>query len=62
MIQNDKAYPREENNLGNDSGMILLDDGNFCDTTIAENIDLSSNNIPEIIDSVISSLCIGGAK
>ena len=49
MRQNGKSYPREENNLGSDSSMILLDDDNLCDTIISKSTDLSSNKIPEII-------------
>ena len=60
--KNGKAYPREENNLGDDSSMFIPDDGNFCDTIIAKNKDLSSNNILERIDSVLSSVYIDGTK
>ena len=62
MRHNDKAYTREENNLGDDSSMFLQDDVNLCDTIIAENIDLSRNEIPESIYSVISSIHIVGRK
>ena len=62
MIQNGKDYPRGENNLGDYFSMFLTDDCNLCDTIIADNTDLRSDNITEIIDSVISSFHIGGAK
>ena len=42
--------------------MSLPDDGNLCDTTIADNTDLGRNNIPGIMDSVLSSLHIGDEK
>ena len=42
--------------------MILPGDGNLYDTFIAENKDLSSNNILERIDSVLSSVYIDGTK
>ena len=38
MIQNKKAYPREENNIGYDYSIFLPDDGNLCDTIITDNI------------------------
>ena len=44
--QNRKAYPREENNCGDESSMFLLYDRHWCDTIVAENTDLISNNIP----------------
>ena len=53
MRQNSIAYTREENNWGNDSGMFLPDDGGLCDTVMADNTELRSNNIPERIDSVL---------
>ena len=46
MRQNGKGYTKEKNNLGGDFSIFLLDDGNFCDTTIADNTELISNNIP----------------
>ena len=42
--------------------MFLPDDDNFFDTIIANNIYLSSNNIPEIVYSILSYLHISGAK
>ena len=62
MRQNGKGYPREENNLGDDSSMCPPDDGDLRDTIIAENTNLINNNIPESIHSVLSYLHIGGAK
>ena len=62
MRQNYKAYPREENNLGDDSSRFFLDYRNFCDTIIDDITYLSSNNIHEIIYSVLFPLHIGGAK
>ena len=62
MRQNYKAYPREENNLGDDSSRFLLDYRNLCDTIIDDITYLSSNNIHEIIYSVLFPLHIGGAK
>ena len=53
MRQNSIAYTREENNWGNDFCMFLPDDGGFCDTVMAYNTELRSNNIPERIDSVL---------
>ena len=62
MRQNYKAYPREENNLGDDSSRFLLDYRNLCDTIIDDITYLSSNNIHEIIDSVLFPLHIVGEK
>ena len=62
MRQNGKVYTREENNLGDNSSIFLPYEWNFCDTIIAENTYLRSNNIPERIESVIYSLHIFGAK
>ena len=62
IIQNDKEHTKGENNLGDYFSMFLTDDWNLCDTIIADNTDLRSNNITEIIDSVISYLHIGGTK
>ena len=42
--------------------MFLPDEGHMCDTIIAENKDLRRNKISESIDSVLSSLHIGGSK
>ena len=62
MIRNIHNYPRGENNLGDDSSMFLTYDWNLCDTIIADNIELISNNITEIMDSFIFYLTIGGTK
>ena len=46
--------------------MVLLYDEHFCDTIITGNIDISSNSILEIRDSILASIHIGihvgGAK
>ena len=42
--------------------MFIPYDGHMCDTVIADNKDLRSNNISEIIDSVLPSLHIGDTK
>ena len=42
--------------------MVILYDRHFRDTVIDDNIDLMSNNIPEIKDLVISSFHIGRGK
>ena len=48
-IRKNRNYcPRKENNCGDDSTMFLIDNYNLCDTIIADNTDLSSNNIIEI--------------
>ena len=60
--QNRNAYPRGENNFGDDSSMVILDERNLCDTVIAENEYLVSNDITESRDSVLSYIHIGGAK
>ena len=39
------AYPRKENNFGDDSSVFLLDDEHLGDTIIAGNIYLSGNII-----------------
>ena len=62
MRQNGKVYPSEENNWGDNSSIFPPYEWNLCDTIIAENTDLRSNNIPEIIYSVIYSLHIVGTK
>ena len=59
---NRKAYPKEENNLGDDSSMFLAGYGNLCDTIIAANIYLVRNNILQSIFLILSYLRIGGAK
>ena len=46
MIQNRNAYPRGYNSFGDDSSMFIKYDGNLCETTIVDNTDLISNNIP----------------
>ena len=58
MVQNSKAYPREENNLGDDSIMSLPYEGNLCDTIIVGNTDLSSNSIRESRYLVLSYIII----
>ena len=45
MRHNSKAYPREENNMGVDSSMSILDDENLCDTIISKNTDLYRKKI-----------------
>ena len=45
--QNINNYPRKEKNCGDDSNMVILDNGSLCDTTISGNIDSVSNTIPE---------------
>ena len=60
MINNRNAYLREYNNWGDDSSMFLLYYVHLCDAVIDENIGLSSNNIPEIIDPVPSYIHVGG--
>ena len=60
MRQNGRVYPREENNMGDNSSIFLPYEWNLCDTIIVENTDLRSNNIPESIDSVIYYLHIFG--
>ena len=44
------------------SNIFLPDEGRLCDTIIADNTDLTSNNHIESIDSVLSSLHFSGAK
>ena len=56
------THPRKENNCGDESSMVLLYDKHLCDTIIAGNTDLTSNNIPEYRYSVLPSLHISGAK
>ena len=50
MGQSGKDYYKEENNLGDDYIMFLLDDDNLCDTIISDNTDFIRNKIPESID------------
>ena len=57
--QNKNSYPREYNNFGFDSSMVLLYDGHLSDTIITEKIDLSWNKILESRDSFLSSIHIG---
>ena len=53
------AYPRKENNCGDNSSMVLLDDKHLGDTTISGNTHLRGNIIMERRDLVLSSLYIG---
>ena len=56
------AYPREENNCGDDSVMFLIDERHMGGTIISKNTDLRSNNVPESRYLVLSYLHISGAK
>ena len=60
--QNINSYPKEDNNSGDDSSMVLMCESHVCDTIITDNTDLGSNNIPESMDLVLSFLHISGAK
>ena len=44
------------------SGTVITDDGLLDDTTIPNNTDLYSNNIPKIIYLFLLSLCISCKK
>ena len=57
--QNRKDYTRKYKNWGDESRMIIIDDGHLCDTVIADNIDLIRNNILESRYLVLSYLQIG---
>ena len=39
------TYPREDNNCGDYSIMVIIYDGHLCETIIDYNTDLRSNNI-----------------
>ena len=62
IIHKWSSYSREDNNFGEDSIMVLLYDEHSCDTIISDNTDIIINNVPEIRDSVLSYLHIGGVK
>ena len=62
IIKKSNEYPREDRNFGDYSSTFITYDGHLCDIVIPENTDLKSNNIPEIRDSVLSSLHIAGKK
>ena len=61
-INNINSYTREYNNLGNDSSMVILDNGHLCDTDIDDNTYLISNNITESIYLILSSIHIDDSK
>ena len=44
--QNIKYCPRKDNNCGDESSMVILDDGQLRGPVIYENIDIISNKIP----------------
>ena len=52
------AYPRKENNCGNDYSIVILDDEHLGDTIFSGNKDLRSNIVLEIRDLVLSSIHI----
>ena len=52
-------HPREENNCGDESSIVILDNEHLCDTIIASNAYIRSNKVIKIRDLVISSLHIG---
>ena len=60
--QNINSYAKEDKNWGDNSSTVLLDDGNLCDTVIADNTYISSNRIPEIQYLVLSFIPICGDK
>ena len=59
IIQNRNAYPRKENNCGDDYSMVLLDDEHLSDTITTGNIDLNGNGILETSNSVLFYIHIG---
>ena len=61
ITQNRTSYPRWGGGYGDDSNMVPIYEENISDTIIAGNKYLSCNNILESIDSVLSSLHIGGS-
>ena len=62
IIHSDNAYPRVYNNCGENSGTFLTEYGCAFGSGIPERAVFRSNNIPTIINSVLLSLHIGGAK
>ena len=56
---NSDSYPREDNKCGGYYSVVFTYDGHLWDTFISENTYIRNNIIPEIRDSVLSSLHIG---
>ena len=46
MRQNINDYPREDNNCGDESIIVLQYDGHLCDTIIVDNTDIMINKFP----------------
>ena len=62
IIKNKNTYHTVENNVSDDSSTFLPDYGHLCDPVFPDNIKLTSNNISEIRDSVLTSPHIYGKK
>ena len=62
IIWNNHVYPSVENSCGDGSCTVLPEGGCLCDTVVSEDSVFSSINMPTSIDSVLSSLHIGGTK
>ena len=60
--QNSNSYPSKDNTFVDYFSTFIPYGCHLWDTVIPENIDLSSNKIPEIRSSVLSSIHITGTK
>ena len=61
LIYNNNVYPSVDNNSGDGSCTVLPAGGCLCDTVVCDNaIPRFSNSMATSIDSVLSSLHIGG--
>ena len=60
--QNSNGYPKKDSSCGDDYSTFNPDDGHWWDTVIPDNTYVSSNDITEGRDSVLSSIHIYSSK